>query len=177
MKTGAKVGIGLGVGAAAGLLIWGAPKVFKLKAKSDASDKLVMDLEDVAIGNVIKSGAIPSGIKYNIKFSIKNPSLEEISFENLYVKVSIKDSKGVYSQIADTVPDGKGTTIPKQQSTKATLTAEVRFLNVITKAPDLATYLMNRARGKKASRDAKIEWTYTSEGFNLGDEKIITWQK
>lgn len=171
MNTLSKVGIGAAV---TGLVIWGAPKVFKLKKKSDAGDKLVMDLDDVSIGDVIKNGSIPAGIKYKIRFSIKNPSTEMIGYENLYVKISIKDSKGNYNQLVDTVPSKMGTVIPPQQTTKENLTAEVRFLNVISKLPDLAPYLMNRARGKAATRDAKVEWTYSSEGFdNLTGEKII----
>src|SRR3990172_6585016 len=169
MNTAAKVGLAVGIPA----LAFGIYKGVTLFKKSEAGGKLEFELDDVGIDEVLKSGPIPSGIKYKIRFSIKNPSDQQLGFENLFVKISLKNEKGEYSKIADTAPSEKVIEIPVQKTTTESVIAEVRFLNVIGELPDVATYLMNRARGKKATRDAKIEWTYKSEGINLSDSKTI----
>ena len=172
MTTGQKVTTGVLVGTGAGLAIWGVNKLFKLKKKSEAAGKLELELDQVSIDEVLKSGKIFIGLRYKINFSVKNPTDQELGYKNLFVKISLKNKQGEYKKIADTVPVSAETKIQPQGTTSATSTTEVRFLNLIGLL-DIVPYLIQRAFGAKATRDAKIDWSYNSEGLDFENSKII----
>ena len=168
MTTGQKIATGVGVAAGAGLLIWGVPKIIALKNKSDAAGKLSLNFETASIYD-----ANPTRIKIKVKFSAKNPSDQNLGYENLYIKLSIADSSGTFLKLADTIPDKTRTEIPALQTINTSQMAEVRLLDIIRIGGGIAKYFIKRLNGAKATRDAKVEYTYTSEGFNLSDSKII----
>lgn len=164
---------GLGILAViAGFLIKG---VVNATQAANAVDKLTFDLEGVKIKEIkYFTGVIPKGVVYVIDFQLNNPTAKELIITKPYVTISIPDSTGKYSRIANTSEPGDvETKIRANSNIKLSLDIEVRFLNVIPFLPNFVGYIIDRLKGIKATQKVLINATIDSMGITIPIDKVI----
>ncbi|MCE9537715.1 MAG: hypothetical protein K8R85_00635 [Bacteroidetes bacterium] len=155
-----------------GLIIKGAVNVAQA---ANAVDKLTYDLEDIKIKKIeYFSGFIPKGVIYSIDIQLNNPTAKELVITKPYITISIPDSLGKYTRVANTSEPGNvETKIRSNSNIKLNLDIEIRFLNVIPFLPNFVAYIISRLKGIKATQKVLVNATIDSMGITIPIDKVM----
>lgn len=156
----------IGTGVLAGLFA-----IDVAKKATDAS-KMFFDIQQFKIQKLIKGGLLPSGVIYQLKVLITNPSNSEIEFTSPFITLYYPH-KGEMKRIANTNNDTqKLIRIGANSKKEMVLDFEMRFANIISITPDIATYIANRyLKGYKATRAVVVNVKTSAKGQILSFSK------
>jgi hypothetical protein len=154
-------GIVIGTGATIGLTLL----VTHLVKTGVTAGKLDIMLEDFSFTTKGVSGlgiSIPN-ITFHAKMKINNPTANDLTISQPYLKVFYKDDN---SPIGESPASDTKYTLKAKQPTPIDVFVEFASVKVLPQMPDLLKYMLKRAIGAPSTRNVKVEMQVSGNGLN-----------
>jgi len=155
-------GIVIGTGSAIGIALL----VNHLVKTGVTAGKLDIFLEDFSFSTkkgVSGFGVTIPNINFNAKLNIKNPTTNDLTISQPYIKVFYKDDN---SPIGVSAPSDKTYAVKAKQTTPIEINVEFASVKVLPQMPDLLKYMLKRAMGANSTRNVKVEMQVAGNGIN-----------
>ena len=161
-------GIVLGTGATIGLTLL----VNHLVKTGMTAGKLDIFLEDFSFSakGIGALGATIPNINFNAKLNIKNPTGNDLTISQPYIKVFYKDDT---NPIGVSIPSDKTYVIKAKQTTPIEINVEFASIKVLPQMPDIVKYMAKRVFGAASTRNVKMEMQVSGNGINQTVKQTI----
>ena len=118
------------------------------------------------------AGIIPTSVTIAPNLSIKNTSSNPLTFKNIFLNVSIPNSKGGFTKIAS-ISQPAETTLKSGLSTILSPSIDIPFASVLTEIPTFIDYIIARLKGGSPTQDILIDGNIDSMGLTVPLNKTI----
>ncbi len=158
--TGLVAGVGMGI-----------YKVVKGTQIADAAGKFDIKLLAFTLKETKKNGiGLPTSFVYTAKLNINNPTVNDVTLSQPYIKVSVADSSGNFTEVANTaIPDGSELTIKAKKATELSHDIEIASSDILSQVPNFINIIASKITGSPSSTRAKVDFTAEALGITISN--------